>query len=549
MELKKEYVEEGETDAASATSGPSSSLSSTSPRRPLLTIPPLREDFSIAAGTPLPSTMAAVLALPESECARAVQREIGEVDGFGNKVIVRTINHSNETCETKPKLRATYPGHVTQFAYQRKVILAFTEVQNAPVVFFGCVVHEYGVDCDDPNHLKVYISLLDSVKLPKTFFPSQARTALYHAVLRGYLRLCGQRGFDDAHIYTCPPRKGQNYIFPFKPDEQKEISVTRLRQWYADMLSDAMFRADPAVAGFMNIQEAYDTPALTEIPYFDGDNWPDILEDIIKLDEKAEEEERKRRELRAQIDVEQKHAWSRGPALRGRCRKPKGAEGGGYYEGQPSPAERPAKKRRVREPKKKLTLEGRLGLVLQSSHRDFLVVKLMGAAAAMSGGGMGSVAGATCFVRDPDAHRVFASTGEEHSLVSFFQAEKLEFSSVRHMRYTTMCLLHLLHSRDKRLPQRIVEPKPVRENTRIKPSTLGAGTDVDAAGASCSASRSGSSSSGGGSRGSSTSASGITSNCTNGGDGADGVNNVVMVTAPVGAAENMVTAADLDSAL
>jgi len=32
------------------------------------------------------------------------------------------------------------------------------------------------------------------------------------------------------------------------------------------MLSDAMFRADPAVAGFTNIQEAYENPTLPSIP-------------------------------------------------------------------------------------------------------------------------------------------------------------------------------------------------------------------------------------------------------------------------------------------
>jgi len=78
---------------------------------------------------------------------------------------------------------------------------------------------------------RIYISLLDSVKLPQYILPSAPRTAIYHCVLRGYLRYCGGRGFADAHIYTCPPRRGQNYIFPFKPDDQKEISVTRLRQW------------------------------------------------------------------------------------------------------------------------------------------------------------------------------------------------------------------------------------------------------------------------------------------------------------------------------
>jgi E1A/CREB-binding protein len=78
---------------------------------------------------------------------------------------------------------------------------------------------------------RVYISLLDSVKMPKMVLPSKLRTHMYHTMLRGYLRWAAQRGFTHAHIFTCPPRRGQNYIFPFKPDFQRETCVTRLRAW------------------------------------------------------------------------------------------------------------------------------------------------------------------------------------------------------------------------------------------------------------------------------------------------------------------------------
>ena len=43
-----------------------------------------------------------------------------------------------------------------------------------------------------------------------------------------------------------------------------------------------MFRRDPAVLDVMTIAEAYPRCAMYEVPYFDGDNLPDILEDIIK---------------------------------------------------------------------------------------------------------------------------------------------------------------------------------------------------------------------------------------------------------------------------
>jgi hypothetical protein len=92
----------------------------------------------------------------------------------------------------------------------------------------------------------------------------------------------GQLGFATAHIYTCPPRRGQSYIFPFKPDHQREISLTRLRQWYADLLTVAAGGSDPAILGYQTISDAYPNVTLLQVPYFDGDNWPDIIEDILK---------------------------------------------------------------------------------------------------------------------------------------------------------------------------------------------------------------------------------------------------------------------------
>ena len=159
---------------------------------------------------------------------------------------------------------------------------------SAPTLFpNSVVVHEYGDDCLEPNRNRVYISLLDSAKLPKLLLPSRWRTTVYHTILRGYLRDCAVRGFTHAHIFTCPPRRGQSYIFPFKPGYQREISVTRLRQWYEDMLNEAMFRPDPAVLDVMSIAEAFPDTLVTELPYFDGDNWPDMIEETLASQKKT----------------------------------------------------------------------------------------------------------------------------------------------------------------------------------------------------------------------------------------------------------------------
>ncbi len=48
------------------------------------------------------------------------------------------------------------------------------------------IVQEYGGDCPAPNRNTVYLSLLDSVKLPKTLLPSSLRTTIYHTIVRRY---------------------------------------------------------------------------------------------------------------------------------------------------------------------------------------------------------------------------------------------------------------------------------------------------------------------------------------------------------------------------
>lgn len=60
-------------------------------------------------------------------------------------------------------------------------------IGGVPVCFFAMVVFEYADTCPDPNKRRVYISLLDSVKLPKSILPSATRTTLYHALVRGYV--------------------------------------------------------------------------------------------------------------------------------------------------------------------------------------------------------------------------------------------------------------------------------------------------------------------------------------------------------------------------
>ena len=67
----------------------------------------------------------------------------------------------------------------------------------------------------------------------------KARTQVYHELVVGYLRWSQVRGFKAAHLWACPPSRGDNFIFWCHPLYQKTPSRDRLNLWYDQMLGRA----------------------------------------------------------------------------------------------------------------------------------------------------------------------------------------------------------------------------------------------------------------------------------------------------------------------
>lgn len=139
--------------------------------------------------------------------------------------------------------------------YQQKAIALFQKMDGLDVCIFCMYVQEYDGndeyddDKDDADSTRdqsttsttqkkrVYIAYLDSVE---HFRPRQCRTQVYHEILVSYLATARERGFQTAHIWACPPSRGNSFVFWNHPASQRTPNKERLISWYHGALSRAI---------------------------------------------------------------------------------------------------------------------------------------------------------------------------------------------------------------------------------------------------------------------------------------------------------------------
>jgi len=177
--------------------------------------------------------------------------------------------------------RYAHKNYPEEFPFRCKCIVVFQELDGVDVILFALYLYEHGEDNPPPNQRVVYISYLDSVHFMR---PRRLRTFVYHEILIAYLDYARRRGFSTAHIWACPPLKGDDYIFYAKPEDQKTPRDTRLRQWYIDMLVECQKRnVVGKVTNMYDLYFANEDLDATAVPYLDGDYFPGEAENIIKM--------------------------------------------------------------------------------------------------------------------------------------------------------------------------------------------------------------------------------------------------------------------------
>ena len=157
------------------------------------------------------------------------------------KITIRQVTSTDRKLEIRERMKKRYAhkNYPDEFPFRFKCILVFQNLDGVDVVLFALYVYEHGEENPPPNKRAVYISYLDSVHYMR---PRDLRTVVYHEILIAYLDYARQSGFATAHIWACPPLKGDDYIFYAKPEDQKTPKDSRLRQWYIDMLMECQKR-------------------------------------------------------------------------------------------------------------------------------------------------------------------------------------------------------------------------------------------------------------------------------------------------------------------
>merc|ERR1719210_2455691 len=354
-------------------------------------------------------------------------------------VHIRVVFSGDKQVEVKPGMKHRYVDTgdmLNDFPYRARALFAFEEIDGVDVCFFGMHVQEYGSECPPPNTRRVYIAYLDSVHF---FKPRHFRTSVYHQILLGYLDYMKKLGYTMAHIWACPPSEGDDYIFHCHPPDQKIPKPKRLQDWYKKMLDKGII--ERIVLDYKDIykqavEDNLQSPA--ELPYFEGDFWPNVMEENIR--ELEQEEEARKKEIEEQERQAALDAAANLELDNGETTCDTSAEGGKKGSGKKKNQKK--KKSANRNTKKKNSsantgdLTAKVFATMEKHREVFFTIRLHSAQSAAS----------LSPIVDPDNPMPCEMMDGRDAFLTMAREKHLEFSSLRRCKYSTMSLLYELHT-------------------------------------------------------------------------------------------------------
>lgn len=382
--------------------------------------------------------------LPETKLSQYLEGRVNQLlkkrDAGAGEVVIRVMSSYDKAVEVKPGMKSRYVNSnqmPESFPYRVKAMFAFEEIDGVDVCFFGMHVQEYGSECHKTNARRVYIAYLDSVHY---FQPRHFRTQVYHEILIGYMDYAKSLGYQTAHIWACPPSEGDDYIFHCHPPDQKIPKPRRLQEWYKKMLDKAV--ADRVVFDYKDIfKDALENRIsdVPEIPYFEGDFWPNIMEDCIKELEQEELEEKRRREEEeaaadTMIDLESSSGDS--IELHAFDGKKKGQKSGSIKKKNSKSKKPVGRKSKLGLSQSGNDLHDKMLAMMDKHKEGFFVIRLQSTNEPTE-------------IRDPDPLINCDLMDGRDAFLTLARDKHYEFSSLRRAKYATMGLLYELHNQAK----------------------------------------------------------------------------------------------------
>uniref|UniRef100_A0A8C8D4L9 histone acetyltransferase n=1 Tax=Oncorhynchus tshawytscha TaxID=74940 RepID=A0A8C8D4L9_ONCTS len=345
-------------------------------------------------------------------------------------VTIRVVHVSDKVVEVKPGMKSRFvdTGEMSEsFPYRTKALFAFEDIDGADVCFFGMHVQEYGSDSPPPNQRRVYISYLDSVHF---FQPRHLRTGVYHEILIGYLEYVKKLGFTTGHIWACPPSEGDDYIFHCHPVDQKIPKPKRLQEWYKKMLDKAV--VERIVHDYKDVFKQATEDRLTsanELPYFEGDFWPNVLEESIKELEQEEEERKREENSTSSESVDAPKSDSKN-AKKKNSKKTSKNKNSSLIR---------ANKKKPGMPNVSNDLSQKLYACMEKHKEVFFVIRLIA----------GPTANSLPPITDPDPLMACDLMDGRDAFLTLARDKHLEFSSLRRAKWSSMCMLVELHNQSQ----------------------------------------------------------------------------------------------------
>ena len=175
-------------------------------------------------------------------------KDVPEDERNGARFVIKEQARNEVTVHVHEAFRKRAPNFPNHFPCTTAAYCLYQVKHGYDLLVFIMYVKEYDGHCPPPNRHRVQISYLDSLNYVQPF---TFRKRVYQSFIRAYLESARIRGFEHAHIWSCPPHdyeKCPEYVFVSRPQKVYSsrpdwiIPPHKLREYY-EQIFETMLRS------------------------------------------------------------------------------------------------------------------------------------------------------------------------------------------------------------------------------------------------------------------------------------------------------------------